>query len=256
MGCFLDLNLKRGTISFVMKAIILAGGLGTRIRGQRAPKPLIKVGGVTLIDRLIRQLMQSGVVQDVIFSLGYRAKEVRDHLNNYPPYLRSRFQYVYEKKALGTGGAIKRAFRCVADENEPILFVNADIISNIDPAVFAGQHAVLESNNVYAVTLAAVHVSNVLEYGHLQYDPKTWKIRSFREKIGGQQSGVINAGWYVLTKKAFLHHAPEKSDVFSIERDVFPLLAASGNLRLYPHRGFWNDVGTVDRLKGVRSQFT
>ena len=219
-----------------MKAIILAGGRGTRLPNSAddIPKALVQLGDKTILQHQIDLLEQHGH-SDIRLALGYRADQIIKHLDG-------RYEYVVEPKRLGTGGAVK--FAC-QDLEELFMVINGDIISDVDLATFAREHRA-DTNS-----LVVCHHKQNTDYGLLDID-EDGRIKQFLEKPEEPTDGHVNVGFYILQPDVF-RAIPDNE--FSIEYRVFPNLATAGKLHSFLHEGFWNDLGTEQRLADMRAMF-
>jgi D-glycero-alpha-D-manno-heptose 1-phosphate guanylyltransferase len=191
-----------------MEAIILAGGLGTRLQSVVAdvPKCMAPINNIPFISFIVKYLQNEGVTK-FIFSLGYKSDIVINFLNEKFKDLDKEF--VIETEPLGTGGAIKKA--CEATTEEDVLVVNADTIFNIPLATLLAFHKYNKSN----CTLALKELHNFYRYGIVEYK-SDYTIHKFKEKQFCEQ-GTINGGVYALNVKEFISNDfPEK---FSFEKD-------------------------------------
>ena len=191
-----------------MKAIILAGGQGKRLKPitDYVPKPLVPIKNVPIIEWQIRYLKKFGVTE-VIICTGYKTEMIENYLNLKNMGLRIRFSV--EKSPLGTGGAIKKAGKMI---NEKSFFViNGDTITNIDLKKLSKK-----SNAIAAIELRT-------KFGILE--AKEDKIVKFREKKEISNTWM-NAGIYHLQKEV-LKELPNKGD---IEKTLFPDYAKKGKL--------------------------
>lgn len=220
-----------------MKIIILAGGKATRlpVSAKDIPKVLVEVGGKPILQHQIEQLAKHGFF-DIRLALGYRAELIIDWLKNNP----TPTDYVIEREPLDTGGAIKFASK---DLKEPFMVLNGDILNDMNFSGFYRKFRRTSQENIMAV----FHISDASSYGIIKRE--NGRIAEFLEKPLEKRQGYINAGFYILSPRVF---DGVKKKRFSIEKDVFPSLAASGNLSCYTHRGFWTDAGTEERLEEVR----
>jgi len=191
-----------------MKAIILAGGRGKRLRPitDYVPKPLVPIKNVPIIEWQLKYLKKFGI-SEVIICTGYKQEMIENHLNMKDIGIKVKFSI--EKSPLGTGGAIKKAGKII---NEKSFFViNGDTITNIDLKKLA-----TKKNAIAAIELRT-------KYGILETDYD--KITNFKEKK--EISGTwMNAGIYHLQKEV-LKELPNKGD---IEKTVFPNYAKKGIL--------------------------
>lgn len=221
-----------------MKAVILAGGLGTRLRPMTfsRPKVLLPVVNRPLLDRILEGLGQGGV-EEAILCLGYMAHAIRDRYRDGWAFgLRIRF--ALEAEPLGTGGALGNA-RALLD-GEPFLVLNGDILAAVDYAALRGAHA----QGQRLGTVVVRRVPDPGRYGAVELEGP--RIRRFVEKpaAGEAPSNLVNAGIYLLDPEV-LDLIPPGEEV-SLERQVFPELARRGGLFAEPHGGPWYDIGTLE----------
>jgi NDP-sugar pyrophosphorylase family protein len=227
-----------------MKAVILAGGEGTRLRPLTlaVPKPVVPVLDRPFLRYQLDLLSRVGV-QDVIFSVAYRPERVQAVFGD-GGSLGKRISYAVEDTPLGTGGAVKNAEPLL--DSTTIVF-NGDVLTDVDlPRVVAEHRA-----SGAAATLVLTPVSNPSAYGLVELDA-SGRVRRFVEKPEASQitTDTINAGIYVLeTATLALMPAGVKH---SIERAFFPALLARGDLvRAHVHRGYWIDIGTPEKYLQV-----
>lgn len=220
-----------------MKAIILAGGRGTRLpeSAKDIPKALVEVNSKSVIDHQLELLERHGV-KEVIFALGFRNEQLISHI-------KGRCEYVVESVPLGTGGAIKFASQKL---NEPFLALNGDILSDINFSDFISR---FKQKKDVVGSMALVWMENAKDYGLVLHNDN--KIHTFTEKPEEPTAGHINAGCYILTPEIFKDINQES---FSIEKEIFPKLASQKSLSAYIHNGKWIDMGTEERLKLARIQ--
>lgn len=220
-----------------MKAVILAGGFGTRLRGViDRPKCLIDVGdGKTILDHQV-ELLRHGGISNIQLSLHHDADAVRAYARRFGAGVST----VFEPEPLGTGGAVKHATRGM---REPVLVFNGDILSDLDVKVFF-THA-LENR---AHTLALIPAS-ARDFGNVELAGD--RVVGFQEKAKHDVPQWISLGAYVLFPGIFECFPDE----FSLEKVCFPLLAKRGKLRAYFHQGKFLDVGTPERFEKRREVF-
>lgn len=225
-----------------MQAIILAGGKATRLpeSAKDLPKALVQVGGKPILEHQINLLQTHGFF-DIRLALGDKAQQIIHWLKAKKPTV----DFVIEPEQLDTGGAIKFAARGL---REPFLVLNGDILSDINFANFYRKFSRdAKMENLMAVT----HVPDARSYGMIK--KREGRVVEFLEKPVIPMPGYINAGFYILSPQIFKNIEEKK---FSIEKTIFPILAAQGNLGYYIHRGFWTDAGTEERLRAVKKLFT
>jgi D-glycero-alpha-D-manno-heptose 1-phosphate guanylyltransferase len=214
-----------------MKAIILAGGKGTRLQSvvNDLPKPMAPVGGKPFLEYLIRQLL-SCRISEIILSVGYKKESIMSYFSNGADY-GATISYVQEKVPLGTGGAIKKAFSSVIDTD--ILVMNGDSFFDADIPALISYH--YQKNA--AVTMALLSMKDTGRYGRVEMS-SDGKIISFREKENSV-SGLINTGIYMLNR-TILPSIPD--GVVSFETCVLTQLVGNG-LFGSKQDGFFIDIG-------------
>lgn len=217
-----------------MKAIILAGGFGTRlakITGDK-PKPLVEVGGVPILEHQINLLQKHGI-SDIRLSLYHKADRIIAFCETKWP---GKFEYIVEPRPLGTGGGIKFAARGLT---EPFLVLNGDGLTDVN---------ISELKNALPNTIMCMEVSDASDFGLLKIN--NGKIKAFLEKPQEKIAGHVNCGFYLLSPTVF-KNTPEE---FMIEKEIFPRLAANGELNAFLHKGYWIDAGTEERYKRANEE--
>jgi D-glycero-alpha-D-manno-heptose 1-phosphate guanylyltransferase len=197
----------------IKECIILAGGLGTRLRSAvpDLPKCMAPVAGKPFLAHVIRYFQNQGV-EKFIFSLGYKSEVIQDYLEAEYPALHK--QYVIEKDPLGTGGAIQLACRQATEKN--VLILNGDTLFSIQLPALTAFH---EQHQAHC-TLALKPMQQFDRYGVVEI-AANGAIKSFKEKQF-YESGLINGGIYALQVEPFLKEGlPEK---FSFEKDYLEKL--------------------------------
>lgn len=204
-----------------MKVIILAGGMGKRLKPitDYIPKPLIPIHNIPIIEWQIKYFKKFGMKKFVICS-GYKNKHIENYLDS--RNLDVKIEYSIEKNLLGTAGAIKNASRFIDDKN--FFVINGDVITNLDPLLLKSK-----PNSIALIPLrTSVGV----------VDAAMDKIRKFQEKseIAGYW---MNAGVYCLSKE-ILRYLPKKGN---IEDSVFPTFVTKGRLFAIKYRNvFWHSI--------------
>ena len=229
-----------------MEAIVLAGGLGTRLasRLHGLPKPMAPIAGRPFLEILLTQLRRSGCTR-VLLSVGHQHAVIQEHFG--AAFDGLAIDYVIESVPLGTGGAIRLALAEAREES--VLVLNGDTFLNADYAAMLGFHAVQGA----AVTLAVVHRDDVSRYGGVTLEGR--RIVGFQEK-GRSGPGYISAGTYVLARN--LAWPPALPEKFSIERDFFVPEVARLRPAAYEVDGFFLDIGIpedLDRAQTELAQF-
>ncbi len=225
-----------------IKALILAGGFGTRLRPLSCTRPKLMFPLVNrpLLDWTLESLDNYGV-DEVILAVNYMAEVLEKYFGRSRRGLK--ISYSKEVKPLGTGGAIKEAEEELIgkERGEPFFVLNGDIISSIDYSALYKAHV----NSGAEITITLHQVEDPSRYGVVEITDNKQIIR-FVEKpqLGSAPSNLINAGAYVINPSVF--NIMTKGKKFSIEREIFPRLAMSGVLNGYRCEGFWFDIGVPD----------
>lgn len=220
-----------------MKALVLIGGFGTRLRPvtYSVPKQLIPIAGKPVLYHVLDMLPPE--VDGAVFATGYKAEVVARYVADHPPKVP--VEMVPEAEPLGTGGGMRNAGSGMSD---PFLLVNSDVIAGFNVPSLLTQHAV--HGGVGTMTL--VEVEDPSPYGVAELDPND-RIRRFVEKPKKEEapSRWINAGLGVWRREV-LARIPDRSPV-SWESEVVPGLIPEG-IFAYRATGFWEDAGTPERL--------
>jgi glucose-1-phosphate cytidylyltransferase len=235
-----------------MKAVILAGGLGTRIAEESTvrPKPMVEIGGKPILWHIMKIFSAHGV-NDFVICLGYKGYMIKEYFANYHLHLcdvtfdvANNAMQVHQNNAepwrvtlvdtgdqTATGGRLKRVARYLGDDD--FYFTYGDGVGNIDLNAVLALHRAQE-------TLATV--TTVQPPGRFgAVNMKDSKITSFVEKPVGD-GGWINGGFFVLSPKV-IDYIEDDSTVW--ERAPMERLAAEGNLSAYLHDGFWHPMDTL-----------
>ncbi len=194
------------------QAIILAGGLGTRLQSviSDIPKPMAPIRGRPFLAFVLDHLSEQGITE-VILSVGYKHQVIIDYFGD--RYKRMKIDYSIEESPLGTGGAIRQALRFVTDSQAFCL--NGDTFLKLD---YEKTRQVHREQEGIMVTLVLKKMDDVSRYGTVTIQDN--EIVTFQEK-GRKGEGLINAGHYVLNKNLFDRF--ELPSVFSFENDFLHL---------------------------------
>ena len=227
-----------------VKAVIIAGGFGTRLRPLSCtrPKHLFPIAGKPLLDWTLERLAKSGV-NEIVFAVNYLSETFVKRYGKSAYGMK--IHYRNESKPLGTGGCVKNAVRTIG-RSEDFLLLNGDIISETDYTQLIKQH----TKNHGTATVTLHRASDPSRYGVVEVAEQN-RIKRFVEKPTREKapSNMINAGVYALSPRIF-DYIPSGRRV-SIEREVFPALAKDHELFGYEFKGLWIDVGEPsDFLKG------
>jgi NDP-sugar pyrophosphorylase family protein len=219
-----------------MKAVLLVGGLGTRLRSvvQSAPKPLAVVGERPFLELLVRQLRYQDI-RRLVMCTGYRAQEIEHDLGDGHSWDVT-IEYSREPESLGTAGAVKFAEPFLREVSD-FLVMNGDSFMETDFRQLIRFHR--ESGGV--ASMAVFRTRNEMRYGTVQVRPGGL-VSGFAEKTNADPNGLVNAGVYVFNRR-ILEHIPGGPS--SLERDVFPKLLAQGVYAL-EQQGVFIDIGTPE----------
>ncbi len=218
----------------LVKALILAGGLGKRLRPLTSdrPKPLVPVAGKPIMVWQFEWLRKHGI-NEVVLAVGYLKERVMDEIGSGRKF-NIRVSYVVEDEPLGTAGAVKNA-ESVLKREEYFVVLNGDVITNIE---LTRMFECIKDSTDLIGAIAVVPLPS--PYGIIHFDEKTGYIKKFMEKPVLKEYW-INAGVYVFTPRIF-DYLPEKGD---IERTVFPKLAERKQLKAVAFEGaFWKSIDT------------
>lgn len=216
-------------------AVILAGGLGTRLRPVVAdrPKALAEIGQRAFLALLLDQLSNAGV-RDIVLSTGHGGKQIRETFGE--SYGNVHLIYSQESSPLGTGGALRLALPLC--KSNPVLVLNGDSYCEADLKSFYAWHFARGASG----TLLLTQVTDTKRYGHVELDTEGAVVR-FDEKAGERGSGWISAGIYLLSCRLLLT-IPEGHAV-SLELEIFPSWIGRG-LYGYQTEGRFLDIGTPE----------
>ncbi|MCG6552618.1 MAG: nucleotidyltransferase family protein [Candidatus Magnetominusculus sp. LBB02] len=216
--------------------IILAGGLGTRLRPVIAnlPKALAPVGGRPFLDILLGVLNRYNFIRRVVIAVGYLADKIIEQYEGKGGY---NFELLFsrEEKPLGTGGAVIRAISRQYAQTENVIAINGDTIAEVDFEDFASFHLAHGAD----MTIALKEMSDASRYGRVVLDSEG-RVMSFQEKSQHSADGLINAGVYVFKRGLFGGYG--EGAVISLERELLPPLCGQ-NLRGYVYSGRFIDIG-------------
>ncbi|MFL5741161.1 MAG: HAD-IIIA family hydrolase [Flavisolibacter sp.] len=225
------------------EVIILAGGLGTRLRETvpDLPKCMAPVAGRPFLSHVIDSLRMQGV-ERFIFSLGYGSDLIESFLQT--QYSGLDYQTVTEKEPLGTGGGIKLAMKQAKEKN--VLVANGDTLFAIDLKKLQSAHQAHDAE----CTLALRPMKNYDRYGVVETDAQG-KIVSFREKQF-YASGLINGGIYLMNRESFLRRSlPEK---FSFEKDYLEAFCSEGKFYASVQEEYFIDIGIPEDYQRAQTE--
>jgi mannose-1-phosphate guanylyltransferase len=221
------------------EAVLLVGGLGTRLRPLtlRTPKPMLPVAGVPFVLHQLSRLRDAGFGH-VVLATSYRPEVFQGVLGDGSTF-GVELEYATEDSPLGTGGGIRNALdRLRSGPDEPVVVLNGDILSGHDLPGQVRRHCDASA----AVTLHLTVVEDPRAFGSVPTDP-TGRVTAFLEKMPDPVTNQVNAGCYVF-RRSVLDGIPAGRPV-SVERETFPELVAAGEIVLgVVDQAYWLDVGT------------
>ncbi|BBY79676.1 NDP-sugar synthase [Mycolicibacterium pulveris] len=219
-------------------AVVLVGGLGTRLRPLTlsAPKPMLPTAGLPFLTHLLSRIAQAGI-EHVVLGTSYKAAVFESEFGD-GSKLGLQIEYVVEDEPLGTGGGIANVAPKL--RYDTALVFNGDVLSGVDLRALLDSH---EEHNA-DVTLHLVRVGDPRAFGCVPTDADG-RVTAFLEKTQDPPTDQINAGSYVF-KREVIERIP-KGRALSVEREVFPGLLADG-LRIwgYVDSTYWRDMGTPE----------
>jgi mannose-1-phosphate guanylyltransferase len=220
-----------------MRAMVLAAGLGTRLRPltYEITKPMVPVLDRPVMEHIVELLAEHGFAE-VIANLHYFPDSIREHFGD-------RLSYRFEEELLGTAGGVRACAEFFGEE--PFLVISGDALTDIDLTALVARHR--DSGGV--ATLAVKQVADTREYGVVLHD-RNGRVTGFQEKPSPEEalSNLGNCGIYVFDPAIF-EYFPKRPFV-DWATDVFPvLLEHDVPFHIHEVRQYWNDVGSLSELK-------
>lgn len=232
-----------------LKALILVGGYGTRLRPLTLsrPKPVVPFCNKPLVIHQIEALAKAGVTT-IVLAVSYKPDEMAQALAPYESELGVKIEYSQETEPMGTAGPLALARELLlkdAEPDQPFFVLNSDVTSEfpfLDLLAFHKEHK-------KEGTIMVTTVAEPSKYGVVVYDNETGRIDRFVEKPQHYVGNKINAGMYIFNS-AVLDRIELRPT--SIEKEIFPDMAEAGQLYAMELKGFWMDVGQPkDFLSGM-----
>ena len=228
-----------------MKAILLAGGKGTRLRPLtiHTPKPIVPIFGRPFLHYQLDLLRKVPEIDEVILSLNYQPRRIEE-IFGHGDGLGIKIAYVVEPAPLGTAGAVRYAGGSL---DGTVVVFNGDVMTEVDLATVLRLHRERQAK----ATIVLTPVDNPTAYGLVETDPEG-NVRRFLEKPKPEEitCNTINAGIYVLEPDTF-ERIP-RDTAWSIERSFFPsLVERHETFVAYIYSGYWIDIGTPDSYRQV-----
>jgi mannose-1-phosphate guanylyltransferase / phosphomannomutase len=225
-----------------VKAVVMAGGEGTRLRPltSNQPKPMVPIVGKPCMEHILELLQQHGL-EEIVVTLAFMPQSIRSYFGT-GESLGLQIEYSVEEQPLGTAGSVRLASDALDDT---FIVISGDALCDVDLGALIATHREKEA----AVTIGLKSVDNPLEFGIVVTDDDG-RIERFLEKPSWGQvfSDTINTGIYVLEPEVLKHVPTDRPYDFS--KELFPLLLEMGR-PLYGHvlDGYWHDIGTIDQYR-------
>ncbi|HND68399.1 MAG TPA: NDP-sugar synthase, partial [Candidatus Obscuribacter sp.] len=222
-----------------MKAVIMAGGSGTRLRPLTCnlPKPMVPVAGKPMAEHIVNLLKEHGF-DDIVFTLHYLPDAIRDHFGDGSEFGVKISYSVEEGKPLGTAGCVK----AIQDHlDSTFIVISGDSLTDMD----LGKALAFHKEKKSKATLILKRVENPLDYGVVITDNEG-RIQRFVEKPGASEifSDTVNTGTYILEPEMMLYVVMGREQDFS--NDLFPLLLLRNEPMFgYVADGYWCDIGNL-----------
>ena len=225
-----------------MKAVVMAGGEGTRLRPltSNQPKPMVPIVGKPCMEHILELLREHGLT-DVVVTVAFLPQAIRGYFGE-GETLGMQIGYSVEESPLGTAGSVRHAARRLDDT---FLVISGDALCDVDLSALVAFH----KQRGAAVTIGLKAVENPLEFGIVVTDEEG-RIERFLEKPSWSQvfSDTINTGIYVLEPEV-LNHVPTDRP-YDFSKDLFPYLLEMGRpLYGYAMDGYWQDIGNLDQFR-------
>ncbi|HBK68857.1 MAG TPA: nucleotidyltransferase, partial [Firmicutes bacterium] len=225
-----------------MKAIVMAGGKGTRLRPLtcKLPKPMVPIAGRPMMEYII-ELLKRYNFTEIGVTLFYLPEIISNYFGDGKDYGVS-LQYFIEETPLGTAGSVKNAENFL---DQTFLVISGDALTDINLHEVLAFHRTRQA----LVTIVLTKVNNPLDYGVVITDVEG-KIKRFLEKPGWGEvfSDTVNTGIYVIEPEVFQYY--EKNKAVDFSKDLFPRLLEAGKpLYGFVAEGYWSDVGNLNQYR-------
>jgi len=225
-----------------MKALLLAAGLGTRLRPitNETPKCLIPIKGRPLLDIWIEILLDANITK-ILINTHYLHKQVEEFVENsqYKPYI----ELVYEDNLLGTGGTLLKN-KLFFDDNDPFIVIHADNYCKCDFRDFIKSHFYKPSYTL--MTMMIFKTLDPKSCGIVELDNNN-VVQKFHEKVNNPPSNLANAAIYIFDSEIFGILENYKKMFIDISIDVLPKLL--GKIYTYKNNNINIDIGTINNLQ-------
>ncbi len=225
-----------------MKAVILAGGKGTRLRPltEKVPKPMLPIRGKPMLEYLVGHLKKHGITE-LIMTIGYRKDEIKKHFGDGSGFGVS-IEYHEEEKPMGTAGCLLPLKEKLG---ETFLLIGADNLTNLDMGKFIRFHR--EKGGIMSVALFKFRQK--IKWGIYETDVDS-RITGFEEK----PTYVHHGGTMIFcVEPGIFDHTPERDGVVNLTDHVIPaMIGKEEKIYGYPFSGFWADIGSLEEYERVK----
>jgi NDP-sugar pyrophosphorylase family protein len=223
-------------------AVLLAGGLGTRLRPYTfaLPKPLMPIGEKPILEHIITQLARHGIKRHIL-AVNHQAELLRAYFGN-GERLGVQISYSLETKPLGTMGPL----RLIASLPQHFIVMNGDVLCDLDFGAFLDRHVAADR----LFTIAASEREQLIDYGVLQSNDANRLVR-FSEKPRSQY--LVSMGVYCASRRV-LDWIPA-GQPFGFDQLMLKLIAAGETVEVERHRGYWLDIGRPDDYQAATDEW-
>jgi NDP-sugar pyrophosphorylase family protein len=224
------------------RAVILAGGLGTRLRPFTVvlPKPLVPIGEYPILEIIVRQLVRSGITH-ITLAINHRANLVRAFFGDGSAW-GARIDYSLESEPLSTIAPL----RLITDLPDRFLLMNGDVLTDLPYARFAAHH--VESGGLF--TIAASRRTHTIDYGVLEHDA-AGRLTGFLEKPS--RDYMVSMGVYMVDRRVLDFVPP--AGAFGFDHLMRDLLKRGERVNVFPYEGYWLDIGRPDDYARAVEEF-
>ena len=236
-----------------MKAMVLAAGQGTRLRPitDHMPKALVPVAGRPMIEFALLLLGHYGV-RDIVINLHHFGTQIEDHLGDGQRF-DVRISYSHETELLETGGGLLKAKAFLQDDT--FIVINTDALIDVDLASVLNEHR----QNHAAATLVLRPDIDADRYGSIEIDAGGRICRFLEHRSNERPAGAIKkrmfTGLQILEPRVFDYMNGGEQKKFSTTRETYPRMLRSGErLFGYSFEGFWQDLGTIERIEAAQQK--
>ncbi|MBY0450053.1 MAG: NTP transferase domain-containing protein [Cyanobacteria bacterium] len=225
------------------QAVILAGGMGTRLRPYTTllPKALVPLGEMPILEVVLRQLKYYGFTT-ITLAVGHLAELIEAYFGD-GSKLGLHIQYVREDQPMGTAGPLRR----IPNLPENFLVMNADIVSDINYREFFDSHV----RQKHLTTIAVYQRTSKIDFGIIEYDEETHQIQAFVEKPTLEHS--VSMGVYMFNRR-IQEFIPE-NQFYGFDHLMKHLIDVNEASHTFPFKGYWLDIGRVDDYETAVNDF-